>query len=416
MRQTFVEKVFSRKLGQKVKAGEIVEVVPDVAMSHDNTAAISLKFNELGVDEVYHPDMHVIVLDHATPPPTETYAANQKIIREFVQRHGIKNFYDVNVGICHQVLPEEGFTLPGKIIVGSDSHTTTYGAFGAFSTGIGRSEMAVIFATGKIWFRVPESIKITVDGVLPKGITSKDMILFIIGKMGADGALYQSVEFYGAAISDLSVGSRMTITNMSVEMGAKNGFIEPDRKLLKWLDNRARSDFEVIKADEDAQYEKSFTYDISQLAPQIACPHTVDNVKSVSEVAGTKINQAFLGSCTNGRLQDLKIAATLIEGKKVHPNVRLLIFPASMNIYRKAMKEGYLTVLSKADAIIMNPGCGPCLGAHSGVLAPGEVCISSSNRNFRGRMGSPDAEVYLGSSASVTAAAITGEIVDFRDI
>jgi 3-isopropylmalate/(R)-2-methylmalate dehydratase large subunit len=416
MGQTFVEKVFSRKLGREVKVGEIVEVVPDVAMSHDNTAAISLRFKEIGVDRVFKPEIHVIVLDHATPAPTEQYALNHKVVREFVKQYGISHFYDVNTGICHQVLAEEGFVLPGQIIVGSDSHTTTYGAFGAFGTGIGRSEMAVIYATGKIWFRIPESIKITLKGKLPKGIVSKDIILHIIGDIGADGASYKSVEFYGDPIANLSIDARMTIANMSIEMGAKNCFMEPDKKVLEWLKPRARKAFDVIQSDSHANYEDELVYDISRLEPQVACPHQVDHVKPVSQVTGIKIHQAFLGSCVNGRLEDISIAAALIRDKKVHPDVRLLVFPASMNIYREALANGYLTTLLDAGAILMNPGCGPCLGAHEGTLAPGEVCISSSNRNFQGRMGSRDAEIYLGSPATVVAAAIAGEIVDFRKL
>lgn len=416
MGQTFVEKVFSRKLGREVKVGEIVEVVPDVAMSHDNTAAISLRFKEIGVDRVFKPEIHVIVLDHATPAPTEQYALNHKVVREFVKQYGISHFYDVNTGICHQVLAEEGFVLPGQIIVGSDSHTTTYGAFGAFGTGIGRSEMAVIYATGKIWFRIPESIKITLKGKLPKGIVSKDIILHIIGGIGADGASYKSVEFYGDPIANLSIDARMTIANMSIEMGAKNCFMEPDKKVLEWLKPRARKAFDVIQSDSHANYEDELVYDISRLEPQVACPHQVDHVKPVSQVTGIKIHQAFLGSCVNGRLEDISIAAALIRDKKVHPDVRLLVFPASMNIYREALAKGYLTTLLDAGAIIMNPGCGPCLGAHEGTLAPGEACISSSNRNFQGRMGSRDAEIYLGSPATVVAAAIAGEIVDFRKL
>jgi 3-isopropylmalate/(R)-2-methylmalate dehydratase large subunit len=416
MNQTFVEKVFSRKLGREVKVGEIVEVVPDVAMSHDNTAAISLRFKEIGVDRVFKPEIHVIVLDHATPAPTEQYALNHKIVREFVKKYGILHFYDVNVGICHQVLAEEGFVLPGQIIVGSDSHTTTYGAFGAFGTGIGRSEMAVIYATGKIWFRIPESIKITLKGKLPKGIVSKDIILHIIGDIGADGASYKSVEFFGDPIANLSIDARMTIANMSIEMGAKNCFMEPNKKVLEWLKPRARKAFDVIQSDSHANYEDELVYDISRLEPQVACPHQVDHVKPVSQVTGIKIHQAFLGSCVNGRLEDISIAAKLIRNKKVHPDVRLLVFPASMNIYREALAHGYLTTLLDAGAIIMNPGCGPCLGAHEGTLAPGEACISSSNRNFQGRMGSRDAEIYLGSPATVVAAAIVGEIVDFRKL
>jgi len=416
MGQTFVEKLFSRKLGREVKVGEIVEVVPDVAMSHDNTAAISLRFKEIGVDRVFKPEIHVIVLDHATPAPTEQYALNHKVVREFVKQYGISHFYDVNTGICHQVLAEEGFVLPGQIIVGSDSHTTTYGALGAFGTGIGRSEMAVIYATGKIWFRIPESIKITLKGKLPKGIVSKDIILHIIGDIGADGASYKSVEFYGDPIANLSIDARMTIANMSIEMGAKNCFMEPDKKVLEWLKPRARKAFDVIQSDSHANYEDELVYDISRLEPQVACPHQVDHVKPVSQVTGIKIHQAFLGSCVNGRLEDISIAAALIRDKKVHPDVRLLVFPASMNIYREALAKGYLTTLLDAGAIIMNPGCGPCLGAHEGTLAPGEACISSSNRNFQGRMGSRDAEIYLGSPATVVAAAIAGEIVDFRKL
>ncbi|HHM24475.1 MAG TPA: 3-isopropylmalate dehydratase large subunit [Bacteroidetes bacterium] len=416
MGQTFVEKVFSKKLGRTVREGEIIEVEPDVAMSHDNTAAISLKFREIGVDRVYNPDIHVIVLDHAAPAPSEKYALNQKIVRDFVKQFKLPHFYDVNKGICHQVLAEEGFVLPGTVMVGSDSHSTTYGAFGAFGTGIGRSEMAVIFATGKIWFRVPETIKITVRGKLPEGVVSKDLILHIIGDLGADGALYKSVEFYGDTIADLSIGSRMTVANMVIEMGGKNGFIPPDEKTLEWLKPRARKPFEVILADPDARYEQELEYDVSDLEPQVACPHTVDNVKPISAVEGTKVHQAFLGSCVNGRLEDIEVAARLIKGKKVHPEVRFLVFPASMNVYREAMRLGYLDTLVEAGAVIMNPGCGPCLGAHEGILAPGEVCIASSNRNFKGRMGSRDAEIYLGSPATVTAAAIAGKLVDHRKL
>jgi len=356
------------------------------------------------------------VLDHAAPAPSEKYALNQKIVREFVRQFKLPHFYDVNKGICHQVLAEEGFVLPGTIMVGSDSHTTTYGAFGAFGTGIGRSEMAVIFATGKIWFRVPESIKITVKGKLPEGIASKDLILHIIGDLGADGALYKSVEFYGETIESLSIGSRMTIANMTIEMGGKNGFIPPDDKTLEWLKPRARKPFEVVLADPDAKYEQKLEYDVSSLEPQVACPHTVDNVKPVSEVEGTKVHQAFLGSCVNGRLEDIAAAAKLIKGKKVHPEVRFLVFPASMNVYREAMREGYLDTLVEAGAVIMNPGCGPCLGAHEGILAPGEVCVASSNRNFKGRMGSRDAEIYLGSPATVAAAAVAGKLIDHRKL
>jgi len=414
--QTFAEKVLSKKVRRKLTAGEIVDVYPDYAMSHDNTAAIYGIFNEIGVDKVYNPDIHVVVLDHNSPPANEKLALNHKIIREFVQRYDIKNFFDINAGICHQVLPEQGFALPGKVIVGSDSHTTTYGAFGAFATGIGRSEMAVIFATGKIWLRVPESVQIRIAGKLPPGVTSKDVMLYIIGDVKADGALYKSVEFVGETVENMTLASRMVLTNMAVEMGAKNGFIAPDQKTLDFLSNRARSTFEVVLPDANARYDDVLEYDVSQLEPQVACPHTVDNVKPLSEVTGTKIQQALLGTCVNGRLEDIATAAALIKGRRVHPEVRFLVFPASMNVYREALQKGYLQTLVEAGALIMNPGCGPCLGAHEGILAPGEVCISTSNRNFKGRMGSREAEIYLASPAVVAASAIKGEIADFRSL
>lgn len=416
MGQTFAEKVLSKKVRRKLTAGEIVDVYPDYAMSHDNTAAIYGIFNEIGVDKVYNPDIHVVVLDHNSPPANEKLALNHKIIREFVQRYDIKNFFDINAGICHQVLPEQGFALPGKVIVGSDSHTTTYGAFGAFATGVGRSEMAVIFATGKIWLRVPESVQIRIAGKLPPGVTSKDVMLYIIGDVKADGALYKSVEFVGETVENMTLASRMVLTNMAVEMGAKNGFIAPDQKTLDFLSNRARSTFEVVLPDADARYDDVLEYDVSQLEPQVACPHTVDNVKPLSEVTGTKIQQALLGTCVNGRLEDIATAAALIKGRRVHPEVRFLVFPASMNVYREALQKGYLQTLVEAGALIMNPGCGPCLGAHEGILAPGEVCISTSNRNFKGRMGSREAEIYLASPAVVAASAIKGEIADFRSL
>jgi len=415
MGQTFAEKIFSKKAGRSVRPGEIVEVYPDFAMSHDNTAAISRTFEKIGVDRVYNPDIHVIVLDHVVPAATETYANNHKIIREFVQKHGIRHFYDINTGVCHQVLPEEGFALPGKFIVGSDSHTTTYGAFGAFATGIGRSEMAVIFATGKMWFRVPESMKIVLRGSPPPGITSKDIALKILGDIGADGALYRSIEFTGPAVEAMSLSSRMVLANMSVEMGAKNGCIAPDEKTLAFVKGRAKADFEIILPDPDAEYVEVREYDVTNLEPQVACPHTVDNVKPLSEVAGVPVNQVFLGSCVNGRLEDIEMAARILKGRRVHPQVRLLVFPASMRVYLEALQKGYLETLVEAGAVIMNPGCGPCLGAHAGVLAPGEVCLSTSNRNFQGRMGSTEAQIYLASPAVAAAAAIKGKIADFRE-
>ncbi len=417
MGKTFAEKILAKKSGKNdVKQGEIVTIEPDYVMSHDNSAAISKIFKSIGVKKVVCPEKIVIILDHCSPPANEKYANNHRIIREFVEKNGIENFYEINTGICHQVLPEKGFAYPGALILGSDSHTTTYGAFGAFSAGIGRSEAAAIWATGKLWLKVPETIKFEIDGKMPDGVFSKDLILKIIGDIGADGAIYKAVEFTGETIDNMSLSERMVLSNMAVEMGAKIGYMKPDEKVFEFLKNRAvKKDYKVIFSDEDAKYEKVIKIDVSKLSPKVAAPHTVDNVKDISEVKGIKINQALLGTCTNGRIEDLRIAAKILKDKKIAKNVRLLVFPASMEIYKKALKEGIFEVLLEAGAILMNPNCGPCLGAHEGVLGDGEVCISTANRNFKGRMGNKNSFVYLGSPATVAASAIKGEISDPRD-
>jgi len=415
MGKTFAEKILALKSGKKsVIAGEIVTVSPDVVLSHDNTAAISKKFKQIGVKKVKHSEKIVIPLDHCIPAASEKYASNHKTIREFVQEQKIENFYDINTGVCHQVLPEKGHVLPGTLILGADSHTTTYGAFGAFSAGIGRSEVASIWATDEIWLKIPETIKINIEGDIPSGLYPKDIILHIIGNLGADGVLYKAVEFGGKVVREMSISGRMTLCNMAVEMGAKNGYVQPDEKTIKWLSSRTNKKYRVIKSDLDAKFEKIINYDISKLEPQIACPHTVDNVRSVSEVIGTKIDQALIGTCTNGRIEDLKIASEILKGKRISNKVRLLIFPASMEIYAEAMELGIFQELVRSGAVIMNPGCGPCLGAHEGVLAPGEVCLSTANRNFRGRMGCKEAEVYLASPATVAASSLCGEITNVR--
>ena len=416
MGKTFAEKILALKSGKKsVIAGEIVTVSPDVVLSHDNTAAISKKFKQIGVKKVKHSEKIVIPLDHCVPAASEKYASNHKTIREFVQEQKIENFYDINTGVCHQVLPEKGHVLPGTLILGADSHTTTYGAFGAFSAGIGRSEVASIWATDEIWLKVPETIKINIEGDIPSGLYPKDIILHIIGNLGADGVLYKAVEFGGKVVREMSISGRMTLCNMAVEMGAKNGYVQPDEKTIKWLSSRTNKKYRVIKSDLDAKFEKIINYDISKLEPQIACPHTVDNVRPVSEVIGTKIDQALIGTCTNGRIEDLKIASEILKGKRISNKVRLLIFPASMEIYAEAMELGIFQELVKSGAVIMNPGCGPCLGAHEGVLAPGEVCLSTANRNFKGRMGCKEAEVYLASPATVAISSLYGEITDVRE-
>lgn len=414
MGKTFSEKILGKKAGKEVSAGEVVTVAPDYCLSHDNSAAIIGEFKKLGVERVKAPGKLVIILDHIVPAADEKYAQNHKTIREFVAVQGLPNFFDIQHGVCHQVLSEASFALPGKLIVGSDSHTTTYGAFGAFAAGIGRTEAASIWATDEIWLRVPETLRIEFSGKLPAGVYAKDVILKVIGDNGADRANYEAVEFAGLAAGDFSLASRMVLANMAAEMGAKNGYFEPDEKTLEWVKARARADYEVVRSDKDAKYEAILKYDLSVIEPQVACPHTVDNVKPVREVEGKPFHQALIGTCTNGRLEDLEVAAGILKGKKVHPGVRALVLPASREVYVEAMRKGLLEILSEAGCVILNPGCGPCLGAHEGLLAAGEVVVSTSNRNFRGRMGNRDSEIYLASPATAAASALEGKITDPR--
>ncbi|MFC2166177.1 3-isopropylmalate dehydratase large subunit [Acidobacteriota bacterium] len=415
MGKTFTEKVLGQKVGKDVCAGEVVTVSPDFILSHDNSAAIIKEFQKLGIEKVSNPQKIVIVLDHVVPAASEKYALNHRIIREFVEKQKIDNFFDVHNGICHQVFSEQGFAMPGKLVLGADSHTTSYGAFGAFSAGIGRSEVASVWATDEIWLRVPETLRIELKGRLSSGITAKDVILSIIGNEGADRANYKAVEFAGEGADHFSIGSRLVLANMAAEMGAKNGYFAPDGKVLEYLGRHARGDFAPIFSDLDADYESILEYDLSSLEPQVACPHTVDNVKPVSAVLGTPFHQAVIGTCTNGRLEDLKAAADILRGKNVAHSVRVLVIPASRQEYLKALEAGFLADLVEAGCIVLNPGCGPCLGAHEGVLAPGEVALSTANRNFRGRMGSRDSEIYLASPATVAASVIEGKIADPRN-
>ena len=414
MLQTFSEKVLSRKVGRAVRAGEVVTVSPDYCLSHDNSSAIIAEFKKIGLPKIKAPEKLVIILDHIVPAADEKYAQNHKTIREFVREQGIPNFFDIQHGVCHQVLSEASFALPGKVIVGSDSHTTTYGAFGAFAVGIGRTDAASIWATDEIWLRVPETLRVEFRGRLAPGVLAKDAILKIIGDHGADRANYEAVEFAGPAAAAFSLASRMTLANMAAEMGAKNGYFEVDSETLAWLEARSRSDFEVLASDPGAGYEAVLEYDLSALEPQVACPHSVDNVKPVREVEGRPIHQVLLGTCTNGRLEDLEAAALVLKGRKIHPQVRLLVLPASREVYLAALREGLLETLSEAGGVILNPGCGPCLGAHQGLLAAGEVVVSTSNRNFKGRMGHRDSEVYLASPTTAAASALEGKITDPR--
>lgn len=414
---TIAEKILARASGKdKVKPGEIVNALVDVAMSHENADVVRRHFEQIGIERVWDPNKIVILFDHRIPAESEKTAITHKVLREFVKKHGIKNFYDMKAGICHQILPEKGHVRPGELLVGTDSHTTTHGAFGAFATGIGATDMAGVWATGTIWFKVPETIKIEVKGKFPEWLSAKDIILYIIGKLGAAGADYKAVEFHGATIREMSIASRMVLSNLSMEMGAKVAFVLPDERTIEYVRARTSKPFESVLPDDDAVYEKSLVVDVSDLEPQIACPHAVDNVKPIGEVKGMKVHQALIGSCTNGRLEDLGVAAKILYHKRVHPDVRLLVIPASWEVYLEAMKKGYLETFIRAGALIVNPGCGPCLGAHQGILAPGERCISTTNRNFRGRMGSPESEIYLASPTVVAASAIRGEIADPREL
>ncbi|MBW3583705.1 MAG: 3-isopropylmalate dehydratase large subunit [Euryarchaeota archaeon] len=411
--QTISQKVLSRAGGvASARAGEIVNARVDLAMSHDNAALVAKRFKELGLERVWDPDRIVIPLDHRIPAPDIKTATNHKEIRTFVAEQGIRYFYDIKEGICHQVLPEKGHVVPGSLIVGTDSHTTTYGAFGAFAAGIGATEMAAVWATGEIWLQVPETIRYRFEGRFRTGVFAKDLAMRVIGDQGIAGCDYHAVEFTGPLMQRLTVDSRMTLSNLAMEMGAKVGIAEVDEKTVRWLAGRVPEGWEPVLSDEDAPVERDLTLDVTDLEPQIACPHSVDNVHPVSAVAGTEIHQLFLGTCTNGRLEDLAVAARILEGETVHAGSRLLVTPASAEVYRGAMRAGYLDILSEAGAVILNPGCGPCLGGHQGILAPGERALTTTNRNFKGRMGSPDAEVFLASPATVAASALYGCISD----
>jgi 3-isopropylmalate/(R)-2-methylmalate dehydratase large subunit len=415
MAKTFAEKILALKAGlAETVPGQIVTVQPDKLLTHDNTSAIAKTFRKIGVSQVANPQMNVIILDHVVPAANETYAQSHKETREFVRQQGISAFYDVGEGICHQVLPEHGHALPGLLIVGSDSHTPSHGALGAFAAGIGRTEAAAVMATGEIWLRVPESMRIVVEGDLPYRVSAKDLALRIIGDIRADGADYMSVEFAGSAIEAMSVASRQVLCNLAAEMGAKNAYVAPDETTRRWLVGRTEATYQEVLPDAGAAYARVLHYEAGELVPQVARPHRVDNVGPVSEVAGLRIDQALIGTCTNGRLEDLEAAAEILRGNAIAPWVRLLVLPASREILLAAMASGIIADLVKAGATLLNPGCGPCLGAHEGCMAPGERTISTANRNFKGRMGSREAEIYLASPATVAASALHGVIADPR--
>ncbi|MBK5133422.1 3-isopropylmalate dehydratase large subunit [Candidatus Bathyarchaeota archaeon] len=411
------EKILAKSAGVKnVQPGDIIDSCVDILMIHDLTGPLAVKsFEKIGIKKVWNNQKIIVVLDHQIPAESIKAAELHKTMRNFAKKQKLK-IYDVGKGgICHQVLPEKGHVLPGKIILGADSHTCTYGAFGAFATGIGSTEAASVMTTGKIWLKVPESIKINVKGKFKKFVTPKDLILFIVGKLGAGGAIYKNIEFSGSTISTMGMSGRMTVCNMAVEMGAKNGIIEPDKTTKRFLEGRIKQPkkaFELFRSDSDSIYEQTVDIDVTDLEPQIACSPSVDNIKVVSEVDNIQIDQAFIGSCTNGRIEDLRLAAKILKGKKVKDNVRTLVIPASQEVYLQALKEGLVETFTDSGAFVCGATCGPCLGGHIGILAEDEVCVSTSNRNFIGRMGSKEAKVYLASPATVAASAIAGRIID----
>ena len=419
--QTLSEKIFSRAANKTARAGEFVMAEIDRAMIHDITGPLAVKgFHEIagGDAKVWDPTKTVVLFDHQVPADSLKAAENHIMLRKFANEQGILN-YDIFCGVCHQVMPERGHVLPGDLIVGTDSHTCTYGALGAFATGIGSTDMAAVFAIGKLWFMVPKTLQLMIEGMLPKNVTSKDVILRIIGDVGADGANYIACEFRGGAVSRMSIPERMTMSNMAIEMGGKAGIVEPDDITIRYLRDRVKDEDAIqqnlVYGDEDADALKKH-WDVSNLEPQIALPHNVDNVLPISEVPETKIDQVFLGSCTNGRFEDLKLACELMHGEPLAKGVRMIVVPASREEYMKVLRAGLVEKFMEAGAMVESPCCGPCMGGSFGLIGPGEVSLSTSNRNFLGRQGSPKGFVYLASPATAGASAITGYITDPREV
>lgn len=417
MGYTLSEKILAKASGKDVvRPGEIVNARVDLAMSHEACPFVIKSFKEMHAKKVWDKDKIVIILDHWVPASDVRSATLHKTIREFVKEQGIENFLDVGRGgIAHQILAEDGWVLPGMLVVGTDSHTPTAGALGAFAAGIGFTEMAAVFALGGLWLRVPENVRVELNGPLGKRMDGKDLILHVIGDFKVDGAIYKAVEYTGSTIGSIGMSHRLAICNMTTEMGAKTGIIAPDditEEYLAWVDK----EYEALTSDEDAVYQEVRSYDITNLEPQVACPPNVDNVKGISEIKDIKVHQAFLGSCTNGRIEDLRAAAELLKGEKIHRDVRMIVMPASQKIYIQAMEEGLFDIFLDANATICAPSCGPCFGGHGGMLAAGEACISSTNRNFVARMGSPESFVYLASPWTVAASALYGEITDPRGV
>ena len=416
MGKTLAEKILSQKSGSDARAGSIVVAEVDLVFAQDTTGPLTVRqFQTSGFEHLANPNKTALFLDHAAPSPNYELSSEHILLRHFAQQTGCLIF-DIGDGICHQLVAES-LAKPGDVIIGADSHTVTAGGLGVFATGMGSSDIAIAFGLGKTWFRVPESIKVVVSGNFPEGVYAKDLILRLIGNIGANGATYKALEFSGDTVDSMSMSQRFTIANMAVEAGAKAGLFATDNMTKDYLMSQGRGNhYQSVFPDADATYEQTININVAELEPTISKPHTVDNIALARELIGTKIQQVFIGTCTNGRLEDLAIAANILKGKKRHPETRLIVAPASRQVLLAAIKAGYIQSLIEAGAVILPPGCGACLGLHQGVLGDGESCLSTANRNFKGRMGSPQAFIYLGSPATAAATTITGEITDPREV
>lgn len=413
MAMTMTQKILAAHAGlDSIKAGQLIQVNLDLVLGNDITTPVAInEFNRIGVDKVFHKEKVAIVPDHFTPNKDIKSAEQCKCTREFAYKMGIKNYFEIGqMGIEHALIPEKGLAVAGDVIIGADSHTCTYGALGAFSTGIGSTDMGAGMATGKAWFKVPEAIKFVVTGKMQPWVSGKDIILHIIGMIGVDGARYQSMEFVGEGIKNLSMDDRFTIANMAIEAGAKNGIFQVDEKTVEYIKEHSDREYTVYEADADAEYTRVIEIDLSTIRPTVAFPHLPENTRTIDEVGEVIIDQVVIGSCTNGRIDDLRAAAKVLKGKKVNPRIRAIIFPATQKIYLQAIREGLIEIFIEAGAVVSTPTCGPCLGGHMGILAKGERAVATTNRNFVGRMGHTESEVYLASPAVAAASAITGKI------
>ncbi len=419
MGQTMAEKILAKAAGKKeVFPGELINARIDMALGNDITAPVAIsEFGKIGVKRVFDKERIALIPDHFTPNKDIQSAEQVKLMRRFARQQEIVHYYEVGrMGVEHALLPELGLVLPGEVVVGADSHTCTYGALGAFATGVGSTDLAAVMATGELWFKVPPTIRIVFQGRLSPWVSGKDLILYTIGQLGVDGARYAALEFTGPVISELNMDARFSISNMAIEAGAKAGLIPPDDVTRQYLEGRASRSYEIVLGDEDAPVLQEFNWDVENLEPQVSAPFSPANARPVSHVAGTEIDQVVIGSCTNGRIEDLRQAAALLKGRKVHPRVRLIIIPATQAVYLQAMREGLLEIFAEAEAAISTPTCGPCLGGHMGILAEGEVAVATTNRNFVGRMGHRQSQVYLAGPAVAAASAVAGVIAHPREL